>query len=214
MRINSSSWRIGYRRAWLCLGVVLAITVNDGAAEPNQVTKLDCGVNALFVLLQVEGHGVTLDRIESVLPPRHPDGYSMAELSAAAGSFGVHLDGIRFAKADKALTRSAIAFLKDGKGGHFAVLRPVGTTGTMVQVIDPPSAPWIADYDRVFSAKPWTGRILVARDAWIVRNAMLLLTAVAGFILLAAAFRHRLRLPRRCGAVRSAREERPLEPQS
>ena len=33
----------------------------------------------------------------------------------------------------------------------------------MVQVIDPPSVPRILDYDRVFSGKSWTGRVLVAR---------------------------------------------------
>ena len=143
-----------------------------------ETTKLDCGVNALFVLLRLEGRPVTLDRLTAVLPARHPEGYSMAELSQASRVLGLDLEGVRFTKGDKALKRPAIAFLKDVKGGHFTVLRPVGTTGTMVQVIDPPHAPWIADYDRVFATKPWTGRILSPRASWWVRHAALL-SAVA-----------------------------------
>ncbi len=185
--------------------VAFALAGSVRAARADETTKLDCGVNALFILLHLEGRPVTLDRLLSGLPPRRPDGYSMAELVTAARSLGVDLEGVHFARGDKALTRPAIAFLKQGKGGHFAILRPVGTTGTMVQVIDPPSPPWIADYDRVLAAKPWTGRILVARKPWIVRNVVPLLMAVAGAFLLVAAFRHRLRPWRRREAVDSAR---------
>jgi len=159
--------------------VLLAVTpgISARAAAAEQKTKLDCGVNALFILLHLEGRPVTLDRVESVLPPRRPDGYSMAELSAAARSFGMNLEGVHFGKGDRALDRPAIVFLKDAKGGHFAALRPVGTTGTMVQVIDPPHFPWITDYDRLFAARPWTGRILLRRDPWHVRYAMPLVLA-------------------------------------
>ncbi|GAC1475713.1 MAG: hypothetical protein NVSMB9_28700 [Isosphaeraceae bacterium] len=165
MGIGVRSLWIGPRRARLGLIVVLASAVNARAAGPEETTKLDCGVNALFVLLRLEGRPVTLDRLLAPLPPRRADGYSMAELSAASGSLGLSLEGVRFARGDKALDRPAIAFLKDVKGGHFAVLRPVGTTGTMVQVIDPPHAPWIADYEQVLGAKPWMGRILVTRGS-------------------------------------------------
>ena len=137
------------------------MTENRSYAAPDEKTSFDCGVNALYVILRLESRPVTIDRLLSALPARHPDGYSMAELSAASRSLGLSLEGVRFVKGDKALDRPAIAFFKDEKGGHFAVLRPVGTTGTMVQVIDPPSAPWIADYDRVLASKPWTGRILI-----------------------------------------------------
>jgi hypothetical protein len=193
MGLDTGSWRIGSRGARLGLIALLALAVNAGAAGPDETTKLDCGVNALFVLLRLEGRPVTLDRLESSLPPRRPDGYSMAELATAARSLGLGLEGVRFIKGDKALTRPAIAFLKDAKGGHFAVLRPVGTTGTMVQVIDPPQAPWIADYDRLLAARPWTGRILVPSDPWIVRHPAILIASISGLLLVATALRHRVR---------------------
>ncbi|MGC8644430.1 MAG: cysteine peptidase family C39 domain-containing protein, partial [Isosphaeraceae bacterium] len=123
-------------------------------------------VNALFVLLYLEGRSIPFDRLESALPPHRPDGYSMAELSTAARSLGLPLDGVKLVKGDKPLDRPAIAFFQNARGGHFAVLRPVGTTGTMVQVIDPPHVPLITDYDRILGSKGWTGRILLPSPPW------------------------------------------------
>lgn len=150
--------------------------------EPNETVKVDCGVNALYVLLVLEGHNATLEQLTTALPARHPEGYSMAELAKASSTFGLELEGIRFAKGDKPPLRPIIAFLKDVRGGHFAVLRPVGTTGTMVQVLDPPNAPWIGDYTQVMTAKPWTGRVLTPRAPWLSRNGLPILLAAAGII--------------------------------
>ncbi len=166
--------------------LVLSPAVNAKAAGPEETTKLDCGANALFILLHLEEMPVTYDNLESVLPPRAPEGYSMLELTAAASSLGLCLEGVRFGKGDKALNRPAIVFLQDAKGGHFAVLRPVGTTGTMVQVIDPSRAPWIADYERVFAARSWTSRVLIPLAPWPVRHARHLLFALACGTLTAA----------------------------
>jgi ABC-type bacteriocin/lantibiotic exporter with double-glycine peptidase domain len=183
--------------------IVLALTTSGGAAERTATTTLDCGANALFVLLRLEGRPVTLAQLERALPPRRTEGYSMAELAASSAALGFRLDGVRFGKGDQVLTRPVIAFFKSAEGGHFAVLRPVGTTGTMVQVIDPPHVSRIVDYTQVLSAKSWTGRILTARDAWIVRNMIPLLMAVAGWILLVLGLTRGLRTVRGLG-VRSA----------
>jgi hypothetical protein len=196
VRLTSSFGRIGYlfvswrpvstrlARLLLIASLVFARTVL--ATEPDENRGLDCGVNALFILLTLEKQPARLDRLESALPARRPDGYSMAELASAARSLGLDVEGVRFAKGDRALRRPAIAFLIGPAGGHYAVIRPVGTTGTMVQVIDPPHVPWIADYDRVFSSRPWTGRILVARDPWTLRGSVALTAGVAGFVSLLA----------------------------
>ncbi len=185
---HSSPRVIGLRLVRGCIMIVLALTTSAGAAGRTATTTLDCGANALFVLLRLEGRPVTLAQLEAALPPRRTEGYSMAELADASATLGFRLDGVRFGKGDQVLTRPAIAFFKSAKGGHFAVLRPVGTTGTMVQVIDPPHVSRILDYTVVLSAKSWTGRVLVRRDSWIVRNVVPLLVAVAGCILLVAAF--------------------------
>jgi hypothetical protein len=176
-----------------CMIAILALATSGGAAEPTATTTLDCGADALFVLLHLEGRPVALDQLEKSLPPRRRDGYSMSELAASSAAVGLPLDGLRFGKRHGAPTRPVIAFFKDPKTGHFAVLRPVGTTGKMVQVIDPPHVPWITDWDKLFAAKSWTGRILVRRDPWIVRNMIPVLLAAAGGVLLMTGLRRGLR---------------------
>lgn len=162
-------------------GLIAALLVVDSrAARPETNQGADCGLNALFVLLRFEGRPVSLARLGSALPSPVPGGYSMAELSEAARSLGLELEGVRFTKGDKPIDRPAIALVRDGRGGHFVVLRPVGTTGTMVQVIAPPRVPWITDYDRLVASRPWTGLILLPRDPWLLRYALPLLFAGLG----------------------------------
>ncbi len=144
----------------------LSLAVTGSAAEP----EIDCGVNALFVLLRLEGKQVDLDRVLAALPGRHPDGYSMSELADASASLGCQLGGVRFSDENPTLRRPAIAFFKDVRGGHYTVLRPVGSTGKMVQAIDPPHAALIMDIGQMRSAKGWTGKMLVARERSSIRS--------------------------------------------
>lgn len=167
---------------WLLL-VVLGTTAPRVRAEgPDESVRLDCGINALFILLHLEGRPVALERLLSALPARQPAGYSMAELAAASRSCGLVLEGVRFQGGVRPLRHAAIAFLQDGRGGHFTVLRPVGNTGTMVQVIDPPHVPRVVDYDRIVTARAWTGQILVPRDGPPRQAVVLASLAVTGLI--------------------------------
>jgi hypothetical protein len=72
---------------------------------------------------------------------------------------------VRFGRDDLPLRRPAIAYLSGLRAGHFVTLRPVGITGTMVQVIDPPDASRIMDYQPLLARPDWTGRLLVPRTA-------------------------------------------------
>ncbi len=172
--------------------VALAMTARVAGAE--ETTKLDCGVNALFVLLRLEGRPATLEDLEAALPrSQHPGGYSMAELSAAAASLGLGLEGVRLAQGDAGLKRPAIAYLKDSQGGHYVAIRPVGNTGTMVQVIDPPHPAIIMDHDRLLASAKWTSRILVPGDPWISRHRVSLLVSLAGILLILPAIAPRFR---------------------
>ena len=161
---------------WRWLGLI-GLSLVAGFARAAETTKLDCGINSLFVLLKLEGREATIPQIEAALPPRRPDGYSMAELAAAASRFGLDVEGVRCEQKDRPPDRPAICFIKDAKGGHFAVFRPVGVTGTMVQVIDPPFVPWIVDFTEVAAAKSWMGRVLVVRQPglsqWVVPAVLL-----------------------------------------
>jgi hypothetical protein len=176
------------------LQAVLAGIIANSAPADDMVTR-DCGVNSLYLILQLEGRPVPLDRLDAALPLRPQDGYSMAELKAAARTLGLQLRGVQLSKGDRPLKRPAIAYFYDRKGGHFAVLKPVGTTGTMVQLIDPPLSPQILDYDRLFSWDSWTGRALVAHDNWLASNLALISAAAIGTLLIALSMRRHYGTP-------------------
>lgn len=162
--------------ALIVASLVLGSSHPAAEADTDEPPRLDCAVNALFLLLELEGQPASFERITASFPAsRDPRGYSMAEIAAAARSLGLPLEGYQLPQAATPLREPVIAYVKTASGGHFAVLRRVGSTGTMVQVIDPPSPPWIADYGRVFQARSWTGRVLLRRDPWTTRNASLLL---------------------------------------
>jgi ABC-type bacteriocin/lantibiotic exporter with double-glycine peptidase domain len=121
----------------------------------------DCGLKSLWLVLRLSHRPANLGRIERALPARSQAGYSLAELAQASRACGLRVRGMRFGAGDVPLDRPAIAYLRGPTEGHFVVLRPVGVTGTMVQLIDPPDDPRIIDYEELLSRPDWTGRILV-----------------------------------------------------
>lgn len=148
--------------ALICLGLAgqMPATAPPALAESSE-PQFDCGPHTLFLLLRTLGFDVGVEELERILPPRHPEGYSMAELQAAARAFGLRLRGVRFDREDVPLDRPAIARLDQGTAGHFVLLRPVGRTGTMVQILEPQFAPSITDYGPLISGPAWTGQLLV-----------------------------------------------------
>ncbi len=151
--------------------------------DERDATKPDCGLNALFILLHMEKKPITLTRLASLLPQQTSEGYSMAELSDSAHSLGLELEGVNLSSKN-APERPAIVLLKGKKGGHFAVVIPVGTLGKMVQIIDPPSAPRITDYERLTRSKAWTGKALVTKPPFLMRwNYAPILISAAIFLL-------------------------------
>jgi hypothetical protein len=61
-------------------------------------------------------------------------------------------------------------FLARGRHGHYVVLRPVGHTGKLVQVLDPNEEPVVLDAARLYASPEWTGLALVpARPNWTAR---------------------------------------------
>jgi hypothetical protein len=149
---------------------VLSLSMAVSTAEKADVStrvELDCGLHALYVLMHLEDQALTLADLLDRLPPRSARGYSMAELRDTAGRLGLPLDGIQLGESRAPLPRPAIVFMTNAQNGHFVVLRPVGTTGTMVQVIDPPRVPRIVDYADLVKSKSWTGRALVRAEGWL-----------------------------------------------
>ena len=120
----------------------------------------DCGTLALYYLLRIEGRPTKLTTIVSHLPAAPPAGYSMTELKDAAHACGLGLAGIRLKNATGELDRPMIALLKRG---HYVVVRPVGHSGKLVQVLSGVDRTLILDKEALLRWNDWTGLVLSPR---------------------------------------------------
>lgn len=150
---------------------LVGMSMATNAPEPGPKTTPDRGANALYLLLGFEQREVGLDRLLETLPEAVREGYSLSELQRAAGRLGLETEGVVDSKRAGVWDRPAIAHVQSpGEPGHYMVVRPVGQSGTKVQVIDPPFVPRIVDRDRLREMPQWTGHLLRRRDPWIVRH--------------------------------------------
>lgn len=157
----------------------------------------DCGVSALYLLLLDSGRNEPLARVLEAMPRAHQRGHSLAELRSAASTLGLALDGYRLTKSDFPLPDPVLADLRSGNEGHFVVLRPVGTTGTAVQVLDFPKEPIVVDYDQLTSSPSWTGMVLKPRTVFdLARTYAWLVPAAIAAIIAWRAIRQRARRSR------------------
>ncbi len=164
------------------LGFILPAT---GRSE-ERFAPPDCGVSSLYILLDLTGRRVELKDLYEALPPRHEDGYSLLELRNASRRCGLDLWGGRLSRDHLPLDRPVIAYynVPGRQLGHYVVLVPVGTTGTMVEMIDPPYHPRIVDYTAVMPAGS-SLRILYPLEFWETR--VFVAAGVGAFLVLVLA---------------------------
>ncbi len=151
----------------LALPVLASAGTQDARGAEQEASSAipiyDCGTMALYTLLRLEGHSTNLKRLESILPQPNPSGYSMQELQAAALAGGLTLEGVLLKKDRRAIDRPMILFLRQSPHGHFVVVRPVGKTGKLVQILDPNLPPDVADASELLESRAWTGLALRPR---------------------------------------------------
>jgi len=157
-------------------------------AEPSQIADpWGCGTVALYHLLRLEGHPVELDRLRAVLGASGPEGHSFRELRHAGRGFGLALDAVVLPKRRSAIGGPMLVFLKKGPEGHFVVVRAVGHTGLLVQVLDGEETPVVVDAERLFGSPLWTGLALVPRHtnhfALVAAGVSLCCTILLGFLI-------------------------------
>ncbi|MGC8643131.1 MAG: cysteine peptidase family C39 domain-containing protein [Isosphaeraceae bacterium] len=140
----------------------------------------DCGILALRQLAKLEGRGEALERLRAALPAPRAEGYSMKDLRLASLACGLRLTGVFLGKDERAIDRPMLMYLRRGSRGHFLVVRPVGVTGKLVQLIDSVRAPEVMDKSELFSSREWTGLALVPNPPrWASRPVALALSAAA-----------------------------------
>lgn len=166
----------------LALPAFALMTLGWAGEEPNPPREPDCGSCALYTLLRLEDRPTSLSTIASRLGPPKPGGYSMKELRDAARACGLPLTGVILQKEERAIDRPMIVFLKRGPHGHFLVIRPLGVTGKLVQVIDSVRPPGVEDKADLTASPEWTGIALISEGSngpkWLVAVCVASLSAI------------------------------------
>lgn len=174
------------RRAVLFAALLSAVSWRGARTDEPPFQQPDCGEKSLFAELRLCGIDASLQRVTAELPPARERGHSMADVQAAAARLGLVLEGFRATKRDVSFRHPVIALIP-GRGespGHYLVMAPAGETGKVVQLIDPPLAPRVLDYEAFFQSFD-SIPILSPADRW---RARLLLLLVPGLLLGLAAF--------------------------
>ena len=180
----SESLKLGLTCALIAAAVLLggAARGDEDARTTDEI--VDCGTMALGALLMLEGRPTEPDILLGHLRPSSPAGPSLRELRDAAGACGLALRGVLLSEDRRAIDRPTIVFLKRPGHGHFQLVRPVGHTGELAQVIDPNLPPFVIDTRAMFAASEWTGIALIPdrQPGWPVRIAWVVIggTALAG----------------------------------
>ena len=171
------------------LGLLVLTLMMQGSAQlhdSEDPPKYDCGVKALYFLLDLEGRRSSLPEVAGP-GAGDPAGRTPAELRELARRRGLDLEGVRLRGGSGSLDRPAIAFIRVDGHGHYIVLRPVGPSGRMIQVLDPNREPYLLDATELDAEPGWTGIALIPRRRdWnfgLVRSS---LVVVCGICLLLA----------------------------
>jgi hypothetical protein len=143
----------------------------------DRLSAVNCGSLSLLVMLRLEGRSVEPTIALSSLPTAQPEGFSLLELQDASRALGLELAAVQLPK-DTCIDRPILMFLSRENHGHYVVVRPVGHTGTLVQVIDPITQSTVIDVKSLFASSQWTGIGLAPyRASWTRRFAI-------GFVLI------------------------------
>lgn len=195
----SRSLKLGLYSSLIVLALPLGAATQGDEEAAGIDDVVDCGTMSLGALLLLEGYPAEPDLLLARLRPSSPAGPSLEELRDAAAAYGLKLRAVRLDNDERAVDRPMIVFFRRTGHGHFQVVRPVGHTGKLAEVIDPNWPPAIVDKAALFATPGWTGIALVPdrRPGWAFRIAWGLIGGSAGAGLIWVGPRLRRRLVRR-----------------
>ena len=136
-----------------------ALAASTSLAESE---SFDCGTLALFTLLRADGKTVRLAEVVSSLPSPVQGGFSVDDICRAARRMGLDVFPTRL-QPGKCPDRPALAFLRAGTNRHFLVVRPVGHSGRLLQVIDSRGTPFVVEAEEFLASPQWTGIVIIPR---------------------------------------------------
>lgn len=173
---------------FMALIVMLASETTAKSRDVQQIgDSSSCGAEALYLLVRMEGRHVNYRQVIDVLGAASDHGYSMQDLKTAATGHGIPLLGVRLREGSK-IDRPCIALLMREEHGHFVVVRPIGHTGKLVQILDSNGGPYVVDATKVVDDPSWTGNVLLVDRRFGLLHGMgcgllifgVIVTAIAG----------------------------------
>lgn len=176
---------IQYNRLILCVPVIAFFFPEARGASEGSESRPPCGLAALSELCRLEGVDPGIELLSNHLGKMPPRGYSMAQLSRAAGDFGLNLHGVRIGVNDPPGRRPFLAHVSREGEGHFFVVVPRANTSTEVLVIDPLGETRIVPFDRLVRLPGWSG-IALMRDqqewVWLLSRELTVCVCVYFFV--------------------------------
>ncbi len=134
--------------------------IDDERHEGKEGRSHDCGTLSLYMLLGLERNLVDFPALAAAMPGGPYRSHSLKELGEVAGRFGLTLCGRQLSSESFPRDRPLIAHLDRKPHGHFVVVRFVGHSGHLVQILDPSDVPRIIDLDKLIASPEWTGMVL------------------------------------------------------
>jgi hypothetical protein len=164
----------------------ISVSLFSGAfARELDAEQIGCGPIALFTLLRMEGKPVNLSEVLLGLPSSNAKENSLIELRDASLRFSLNLEAMQLPPNRELPEQPLIALMSNGETGHFVIVRRVGFSGKLVQVLDSSRETRVVDAEKLMKSPEWTGYVLVpARIDWVQRVAICV--ALMSGVLLAA----------------------------
>ncbi len=154
---------------------------HPASCDDERVRIYDCGIVSLYHMLTMSGINVDMIDLERSLPDPRSDGYSLQELIDCAKANRFSLMGIQLPGTDLAPQKQAIVFMDRKTHGHYIVIRPVGRSNRLVQVLDADGQPTIVDYEILRNKPDWTGIALVEKKVNVYYAISVTLLSMAVF---------------------------------
>jgi ABC-type bacteriocin/lantibiotic exporter with double-glycine peptidase domain len=120
----------------------------------------DCGSLSLFLLMRMCGREVGLKQIHERLNSSDPRGVTMRAIMDASRVLKFPLRAVRYGP-HSLIREPALIHLSRGGRGHYAVVRPVGGSGTLLQMSDGFEEPRVLEMGKLYSSPYWNGLALV-----------------------------------------------------
>jgi hypothetical protein len=160
-----------------------SFAIADSSHETPRHVEHNCGTLSLYLLLKLEQRNVSLDAVQRQLGAPGSQGHSLKALQDAASAFGLDLDGVQLHRTDDFQYGPILSYSNKPPHGHYVLVRAVGTSGKLVQVLDGFRAPEVIDYIDLIGRSDWTGMALVPRRRTLTGHVSWILMGLGSVVL-------------------------------